>query len=160
MRKIAMSRRTVLGVGTCVLAAAAVIPEISSAHTEAVLSPEYEALIRKHYKTWEDKDWHTEDMLLADDFTFSSAAGDDHISKSTFKKQCWDTQAKNIKRFDLLRIFGIGSEAFVLYDCLTMNDKKFSNVEYFHVRNGKVESIWCFFGAESNFPSAVSAAKR
>jgi hypothetical protein len=30
-------------------------------------------------------------MLLADNFTFTSAAGDDHISKSTFKAQCWDT---------------------------------------------------------------------
>jgi len=36
-------------------------------------------------------------MLLADNFTFTSAAGDDHISKSAFKTQCWDTQVDFIK---------------------------------------------------------------
>jgi hypothetical protein len=155
MKSKAMSRRTLFKAGTCLLAAAA-IPKIAHAQSAVVLNPGLEELIRKHYKTWEEKDWHTENMLLADDFTFSSAAGDDHISKSTFKKQCWDTQIDHIKHFDLLKIFGSGSEAFVMYDCLTMNDKTFRNVEYFQVRGDKVESLFCFFGAQSNFPSAVS----
>jgi len=155
MKIKAMSRRTLFKAATCLVAAAAV-PKISNAQSGVALSPGLEELIRKHYKTWEEKDWHTENMLLADDFTFSSAAGDDHISKSTFKKQCWDTQIDHIKHFDLLRIFGNGSEAFVMYDCLTMNDKPFRNVEYFQVRDDKVEYLVCFFGAQSNFPSAVS----
>ena len=33
---------------------------------------------------------------MADNFTSSSAAGDDHISRSTFKTQCWDTQAQSL----------------------------------------------------------------
>ena len=41
--------------------------------------------------------WRTFNALLAEDFTFSSAAGDDHISKSTFKTQCWDTQINFMK---------------------------------------------------------------
>jgi hypothetical protein len=99
-------------------------------------------------------------MLLAEDFTFSSAAGDDHIRKGTFKTRCWDAQINHIKRFDLLRIFGSGNEAFVMYDCLTMNDKTFRNVEYFRIINEKVAAIECYFGAQSNFPSAVSAGQR
>jgi hypothetical protein len=43
------------------------------------------------------KDLGRFDHLLADSFTFSSAAGDDHISKSTFKKQCWDTQERRVE---------------------------------------------------------------
>ena len=32
---------------------------------------------------------------MTDNFTFTSAAGDDHISRSTFKTQCWDTQVSS-----------------------------------------------------------------
>ncbi len=59
---------------------------------------------RKWYAGWGQKDWGPLDSLLADDFTFSSAAGDDHISKSAFKKQCWETQINFIGHFDLERV--------------------------------------------------------
>jgi ketosteroid isomerase-like protein len=142
------------------MAAAACIAETADAHAGKGLNPDTEAIIRKHYKAWVDKDWHTEDMLLADDFTFSSAAGDDHISKSVFKTRCWDNNAKDIKKFDLVRIFGSGNEALVLYDCLTMDDKTIQNVEYFQLRDGKVASLTCYFGAPSNYPAAVSAGRK
>ncbi|HEX3430635.1 MAG TPA: nuclear transport factor 2 family protein [Rhizomicrobium sp.] len=142
------------------MAAVAGIPESANAQAGKGLDPETEAIIWKHYKAWVDKDWHTEDMLLADNFTFSSAAGDDHISKSVFKTRCWDNNAKDIKRFDLLRIFGSGNEAFVKYDCLTMDDKTFRNVEYFRLRDGKLVALECYFGAPSNYPSAVSAGRK
>ena len=61
------------------------------------------------------------DALLADNFTFTSAAPDDHISKSTFKTQCWDTQSALIEAFDLQRVFGNGDEAFVEHVCRTKN---------------------------------------
>jgi hypothetical protein len=93
---------------------------------------------------------------MADNFTFTSAAGDDHISKSTFKTQCWDTQVDFIDRFDLERVSGRGNEAFVKYLCHTKNGKSFRNVEYFRLRDGKVETIECYFGGKSTFPSAVS----
>ena len=93
---------------------------------------------------------------MADNFTFTSAAGDDHISSSTFTTQCWDTQTNFIDRFDLEQVFGNGIEAFVKYLCHTKNGKSFRNVEYFRFRDGKVESIECYFGGKSTFPSAVS----
>lgn len=160
MTETTMSRRTIFGTGTGVLAAIAGVPELANAQSCKSLSPKAEAIIRKHYKAWDDKDWHTEDMLLADNFTFSSAAGDDHISKTVFKTRCWDSNIKDIKRFDLLRIFGSSNEAFVMYDCSTMDDKTFRNVEYFQLRDGKVVSLTCYFGAPSNYPLAVSARHR
>jgi hypothetical protein len=93
---------------------------------------------------------------MADNFTFTSAAGDDHISKSAFKTQCWDTQVNFIDRFDLESVFGSGNEAFVKYLCHTKNGKSFRNVEYFRLSDGKVETIECYFGGKSTFPSAVS----
>jgi len=50
------------------------------------------------------KDLGAFDALLADNLTFSSAAGDDYISKSTFKAQSWDTQINLITVLDLERI--------------------------------------------------------
>ena len=157
MTMIAMSRRTLFGAGTLAMAAAAGFTGPAGAEAAKGLDPGTEAIIRKHYNAWVDKDWHTEDMLLADDFTFSSAAGDNHISKSVFKTRCWDNNAKDIKGFDLVHAFGSGNEALVQIKSLTMDDKTFTNVEYHRIRDGKIEEIVCYFGAPSNFPAAVSA---
>jgi ketosteroid isomerase-like protein len=159
MRKTTMSRRTVLRAAPYALAAAAGVPKSVNAHPETALSPKNEETIRKWYAAWEKKDWLPVDLLLADDFTFSSAAGDDHISKSSFKTQCWETQIDFIERFDLQRIFGNGNEAFVMYLCRTKNGKAFRNVEYLRLKDDKVEAIECYFGAQSSFPSAVSTTK-
>ena len=159
MKNRAMSRRMILEAGACALAAAAGIPQIASAHAEAGLSPKSDETIRKWYAAWEKKDWHPVDILLADDFTFTSAAGDDHISKSSFKSKCWESQIGFIERFDLQRVFGSGNEAFVMYVCETKNGKTFRNVEYIRLRNDEVEAIECYFGAKSSYPSAVSTGQ-
>jgi ketosteroid isomerase-like protein len=160
MKKRTMSRRTVLGGGACALAAAMGIPQIAGAHAETGLSQKNEQTIRKWYAAWEKKDWRPVDMLLADDFTFTSANNDDHISKSTFKTRCWESQIDFIERFELERVIGNGNEAFVMYVCRTKNGKTFRNVEYFRLRDSQVEAIECYFGALSSFPSAVSTGQR
>jgi hypothetical protein len=33
-------------------------------------------------------------------------------------------------------------------------------VEYLRIKNGKLVSIECYFGAQSSFPSAVSAGQK
>src|SRR5580700_4491798 len=105
MRKTNMSRRMLLMAGPCALAAGAAMPQIADARADTGLSPKSEAAIRKWYAAWGQKDWHPLDMLLADDFTFTSANDDDHISKSAFKKQCWESQIDFIERFDLQHVF-------------------------------------------------------
>ncbi|MGC2033233.1 MAG: nuclear transport factor 2 family protein [Steroidobacteraceae bacterium] len=160
MKNRIMSRRMIIEAGACVLAAAAGIPQIAGARAATGLSPKSDETIRKWYAAWEKKDWHPVDILLADDFTFTSAAGDDHINKSTFKTRCWETQIDFIDRFDLQRVFGSGDEAFVLYVCRTKNAKTFRNVEYLRLRDGKVAAIECYFGAQSSFPSAVSTGQQ
>jgi len=100
------------------------------------------------------------DRLLADNFTFSSAAGDDHISKSTFKTQCWETQIDFIKHIELERISTGAEDAFVKYLCHTKDGKSFRNVEYLRIKNGQLLSLECYFGEKSSFPSAVSTGKK
>ena len=154
---MAMSRRYLLaaGAGSLAVACGGATPAPSSAAAPGA-TPQ-EGMVRKWYAAWETKDWGSLDTLAADDFTFSSAAGDDHISKSKFKAQCWDTQVALIDRFELESVVGNGNEVFVKYVCRTKNGKTFRNVEYFLLRNDKVESIECYFGGPSSFPSAVSA---
>ena len=159
MRRITVSRRNLLATGACALVGAVSLPRAASASALGGQDPANEEIIRKWYAAWEQKDLGTFNALLADDFTFTSAAGDDHISKSTFKTRCWDTQVDFIGRFDLERLITGADDAFVKYLCHTKNGKSFRNVEYLRIKNGKLESIECYFGAQSTFPSAVSAGQ-
>jgi ketosteroid isomerase-like protein len=152
MTSITVSRRNLVATGACALFGAATLPAIALGGQNLT----NEEIVRKWYAAWENKDLGTFNALLADSFTFSSAAGDDHISKSAFKAQCWDTQINFIGHFDLERITTGADDAFVKYLCHTKNGKSFRNVEYLRIKNGKLESIECYFGAQSSFPSAVS----
>ena len=156
MTRTGVSRRKALEAGACALAGAAAFSFTANAHAGTGSSTTDEETIRKWYKTWETKDLNQFEDLMARNFTFTSAAGDDHISKSTFKTQCWDSQADFIARFDLERVFVNGNEVFVKYLCHTKNGKSFRNVEYFRLRDGKIEALECYFGEQSSFPSAVS----
>jgi ketosteroid isomerase-like protein len=145
--------------GACALTGAVTLLRPANAGAVGGQNLTNEKIIRKWYAAWGNKDLGTFNSLLADNFTFTSAAGDDHISKSAFKTQCWDTQINFIGHFDLERITTGAEDAFVKYLCHTTNGKSFRNVEYLRIKNGKLESIECF-GAQSSFPSAVSTAEK
>ena len=105
--------------GACALVGAVSLPGPASASAWGGQNLTNEEIVRKWYAAWEKKDWGPVDNLLADDFTFSSAAGDDHISKSTFKTRCWETQIDFIRHFDLERVTTGADDAFVKYLCHT-----------------------------------------
>jgi ketosteroid isomerase-like protein len=155
MTRIGVTRRKALEAGACALAGAAGLLVTTSARAQEESSTAPEEIVRKWYKAWVEKDEKQFEALMTDNFTFSSAAGDDHISRSTFKTQCWDTQAKLIERSDLERVISSGNEAFVKYLCHTTNGKSFRNVEYLRLKDGKVETLECYFGG-AGYPSAAS----
>ena len=155
MTNIAVSRRNLLATGGCALAGAAGLLVAASERAGAEPGTATEEIVRKWYKAWVEKDEAQFEALMTDNFTFTSAAGDDHISRSTFKTQCWDPQAKLIEQSDLERVITSGNEAFVKYLCHTTNGKSFRNVEYLLVKDGKVESLECYFGG-AGYPSAAS----
>jgi len=160
MTRMTVSRRKMFATGACVLVGAVALPGVKRANASGEENQANVDIVRRWYAAWDNKDLATFNELLADDFTFSSAAGDDHISKSTFKTRCWDTQVGFIKHFDLERVSTGADDAFVKYLCHTMNGKAFRNIEYLRIANGKLESIECYFGAESSFPSAVSNGQK
>jgi ketosteroid isomerase-like protein len=160
MTRIAMSRRNLLATGGSALVSAIVVPGLASAYQLGGRSLPNEELARSWYAAWEHKDWGPLDRMLADNFTFTSAAGDDHISKSEFKARCWETQINFIGHFEVERITAGTEDAFVKYLCHTKGGKSFRNVEYLRTKNGKLQSIECYFGERSSFPSAVSAGQK
>jgi ketosteroid isomerase-like protein len=153
--KSAMSRRYLLAAaaGSMAIACGGATPAPSSG--AAPPAARQQDVIRNWYAAWEKKDWGSVDAMTADNFTFSSAAGDDHISKSTYKTQCWDTQSARIDRFDLESVLGNGNEAFVKYVCRTKNGKAFENVEHFTFKGDKIVAIECYFGGQAGYPSAA-----
>src|SRR5579862_2792940 len=134
MKRTTMSRRNLLATGACALVGAATLPRQARASALPGHDLTNEEIIHKWYAAWEKKDLGTFNILLADNFTFTSAAGDDHISKSAFKTQCWDTQVDFIQHFELERITTGAEDAFVKYLCHTKNGKSFRNVEYLRIK--------------------------
>ncbi len=155
-----LSRRNLLATGACGLVGALGVPALATASSPGAHNAANLELVQNWYAAWEKKDWAPVDRLLADDFTFSSPNGDDHISKSVFKTRCWESQIDFIERFDLEQVSTGAHDAFVKYLCHTKNGKSFRNVEYLRIKNGQLESIECYFGAQSSFPSAVSSGQK
>ena len=111
-----------------------------------------EKLINDYYGAYVKKDWHVMELILADEFTFTSPAGDDHISLTVYKERCWPNSEKT-KKFEMERIIDNGDEAFVTYTGWTTSGKSFRNTEYFKFKEGKIVQNECFFGAGVNFPN-------
>jgi hypothetical protein len=118
-------------------------------------SQSHEKLIRNFFDGFEKHDWNVAAKLLADDFTFSSPNGDDHLTIAQYKERCWPTN-KFFKHIEFPKIIVDGNTAFAMYDITTTDNKVVHNVEYYTFSNGKIKSIECFFGTGINFPGNSS----
>ena len=116
-------------------------------------TPGYEKIIRDYFGGWVKKDWNQVAAQLAEGFTFTSPAPDDHISIEKFKAKCW-IQAEHIQRVDFVKIIGNGNEAFAIMHVITTDNRTIRNIEYFNFSNGKIKSIEVFFGGTGQgFPT-------
>jgi hypothetical protein len=154
------SRRKLFEAGGGALAGAALIAAAQGAHAGADQTAKNEMVLRTWYGLWgKSTEWAPFDAILADDFTFTSPNNDDHISKTEFKKRCWDTQNSHTKGFDLELMMSKGDEVFVQYLGHTTGGNTFPNVELHRLRGGRIVSTRCYFGAQMSFPSAVDSHK-
>ena len=160
MTRITMSRRDVLATGTCTLVGAVTPPGLAGASALGGMTNERRRSSVSGTPRGKRRIWARSITCSADKLHPTSAAGDDHISKSTFKARCWETQVDFIGHFDLARITTGAEDAFVKYLCHTKDGKSFRNVEYLRIKNGKLQSIECYFGEQSSFPSAVTTGQK
>jgi hypothetical protein len=112
----------------------------------------HEKLIKQYYGAYVKKDWHMLEQILDDGFTFTSPAGDDHISLKLYKEKCWPN-AYNTKSFDLEKMIIDGDDAYVTYNGRTTDGRLFRNTERFKFKDGKIAANECFFGTGVSFPN-------
>jgi hypothetical protein len=103
-------------------------------------------IIRTYFSGYEKKDWNIVSSQLAEGFTFTSPAPDDHIPLSLYKTRCWP-QSQFIKKVEFVKIVQDDKSAFVIYNLTTTDNKHLRNTEYYTFSDdGKIKSIECFFG--------------
>ncbi len=119
-------------------------------------SQDAEKLIKMYLIGFEKKDWSITASAFAPDFTFTSPAGDDHITLAQYKERCWGT-SKFFKKVDFPKIMVEGNAAFAIYDITTTENKIVHNVEYYTFSKGKIKSIECFFGVGTGYPGNPDA---
>jgi len=71
---------------------------------------------------------------------------DDQIDKAAYFERCWPNR-ESIRAHVLERICESGGEAFVLYKCVTNDEKEFRNTEYFDFEGDRIRQINVYFGA-------------
>lgn len=118
----------------------------------------FETRIRTYLLGYEKKDWNTVASQFADGFTFTSPAGDDHISLAAYKERCWGT-SRFVKKIEFSKIVTHDSCAFAIYNISTTDNKTIRNTEYFTFSNGKIKSIECFFGQGPGYPGSTKGFK-
>lgn len=112
-----------------------------------------EKTIRNYLEGYEKKDWNLVSSQFADGFTFTSPAGDDHISLVQYQEKCFPT-SKFVKNVKFTQITVDGNTAFAIYEIATTDNKQVRNVEYYTFSKGKIKSIECFFGVGINYPGS------
>ena len=115
-------------------------------------------MVKDYYAAYEKKDWSLMQPILADEFTFTSPAGDDHINLKLFKERCWPNAFKT-KKFDLEKSIISGDDAYVTYNGSTTDGKLFRNTERFKFKDGKIIENECFFGTGVSFPNNTNTEK-
>ncbi|MBS1505891.1 MAG: nuclear transport factor 2 family protein [Bacteroidetes bacterium] len=109
--------------------------------------------MRNYLEGYEKKDWNLVSSQFADGFTFTSPAGDDHISLVQYQEKCFPT-SKFVKNVKFTQITVDGNTAFAIYEIATTDNKQVRNVEYYTFNKGKIKSIECFFGVGINYPGS------
>jgi hypothetical protein len=102
-------------------------------------------LVHQYLSAYENKDRKAVEFLLTNDFVFTSPY-DDRIDRETYFKRCWPyTEKSPIYRVE--KLFEIGNEAFILYDCKTEDGGGSRNTEFFSFEGNKIKKIEVYFGS-------------
>jgi ketosteroid isomerase-like protein len=102
------------------------------------------SIARKYYQSYVEKDRAGIEVIISDDFRFTSP-WDNKINRAVFFERCWPN-SEVITGFDLINLVIDGERAFVTYEGQSMHGKPFRNSEIMTIRNGKIIEIEVYFG--------------
>ena len=102
------------------------------------------AVARACMKAYTDKDRAAIEMLIANDYHFTSPI-DNALDRATYFAICWPNSAV-IEGFDCVCQVETGDRAFIVYEGRTSNGKTFRNCEVHTVRDGRLTATEVYFG--------------
>ena len=103
-------------------------------------------IVRRAYEAFESREREVFEGLLADDFSFSSPHDPD-LDKDGYFERCWPN-AEHMKSQEIDRIVENGDEVFIRYEVERSDGVHFRNTEVLTVRDGKIERVEVYYGAE------------
>jgi ketosteroid isomerase-like protein len=104
-------------------------------------------VIRALFAAYRANDRKAVEDSFAGDFTFTSPY-DDEIDKASYFERCWPASVSGwLKQQTIERIFVQNDEAFVTYQCITTDGKRFRNTEFFSFEGERIKRIDVYFGA-------------
>ena len=109
-----------------------------------------EELVRSSFDCYLTADRLRLEMLLAQDFTFTSPY-DDHIDRKTYFERCWPV-AGTFEKLDLQHLVVSENRCFATYDATWKNGNRARNTELFEASEGQIHSVEVFFGLPSGGP--------
>lgn len=84
------------------------------------------------------------EAVIAEDFSFTSPM-DNRIDRKTYFEICWPN-SEAIIVMTLQHVVVSGDQAFVTYEALTREGKRFRNTELLTVKDGKISEVEVYFG--------------
>ena len=112
-----------------------------------------EKVVRACYEAYSRRDRAAIEAVIAEDFCFTSPL-DNQIDRKTYFEICWPN-SEAIIVMTLQQVVVFGDRAFVTYEALTREGKRFRNTELLSVKDGKISAVEVYFGW--NIPHDVPA---
>jgi hypothetical protein len=102
------------------------------------------SVARSCYQAYADSDRSAIELIIADDFHFTSPL-DNRIDRATYFARCWPNN-ETILGFDFINLLSEGNRVFVTYEARNKSGKRFRNSEILTVRDGQLVDAEVYFG--------------
>ena len=101
-------------------------------------------IARASYEAYVHKDRSAIEVLIADDFHFTSPL-DNRLNRSTYFARCWPN-SRSIKAFDFVHLVPDGNRVFVTYEATNTDGRRFRNTEILTIRGQQIVGAEVYFG--------------
>ena len=106
--------------------------------------PDTVDIARALYEAFAEKDGPAAELLVAEDFHFTSPM-DNRLDRRTYFERCWPLSEK-ISSFDFVHLVPHGDRVFVTYEGRSTSGQRFRNTEILTIRGAQVVEAEVYFG--------------
>lgn len=106
--------------------------------------PDTVDIARALYEAFAEKDGAAAELLVAEDFHFTSPM-DNRLDRRTYFERCWPL-SETISGFDFVHLVPDGERVFVTYEGRSTTGHRFRNTEILTIRGVQVVEAEVYFG--------------